>query len=157
MPDYTTREALLVALAEERAALERVIVSYDQQTWRNVVRDDGWNAHDIAAHLADANYGLALMVLGEIQPTAPLNDKGWMDVDQMNIQRREKNAALPMEKVIGRLASSFGHAQRAIEATADLSAPGPYGPVHTKSMWLNRIVNHTHQHRVDLEKLLAAT
>ena len=78
-----------------------------------------------------------------------------MDVDELNSQRREKNTTLPMEKVFARLVSSFGHAQRAIEATDDLSAPGPYGSVHTKGLWLNRIVFHTRMHRVDLEELLA--
>jgi uncharacterized protein (TIGR03083 family) len=154
MAEYSTRDALLAALAAERAALEAVLARYDEATWRGKLRADGWNAHDIAAHLADANYGLALMVLGEVKPSMPLNDKGWMDVDDYNQQRREKNAALPMAKVAARLASSFEHAQRAIEASDDLGAPGPYGPVHTKSLWLNRIVAHTHMHRVDLEELL---
>jgi uncharacterized protein (TIGR03083 family) len=154
MLELTSRDALLEALATEKAALEAVVARYTEATWRGNIRSDGWNAHDIAAHLADANYGLALMVLGEVKPSMPLNEQGWMDIDDYNQQRREKNAALPMEKVLSRLASSFEHAQRAIEATDDLQAPGPYGPVHTKSLWLNRIVAHTHMHRLDLAELL---
>ena len=37
----------------------------------------------------------------------------------------------------------------------DLDASGPYGPVHTKRQWLQRIVYHTKMHRRDLEQLLS--
>jgi hypothetical protein len=86
----------------------------------------------------------------------PLNEQGWMDVTDLNQQRREKNASLPKEKVATRLASSFEHAKRAIETTDDLGAPGPYGPVHTKGMWLHRIIAHSYSHRLELEQLLGA-
>lgn len=154
MAELDTQAALLEALEAERVALEQVLARFDEQRWRTATRSDGWSAHDIAAHLADSNYGLALLVLGEMQPALPLSDTGWMQVDDYNQQRREKNAALAMEKVITRLASSFEHARRAIAATSDLSAPGPYGPIHTKSLWLNRIVAHTRVHREDLEQIL---
>lgn len=154
MSELTTQSELLAALADERAALEKLIPKYTEERWRAVAREDGWTAHDIAAHLADSTYGLALMTLGELQPTLPLDQRGWMDVGDYNVQRREKNAALPREKVAARLASSFEHARRAIEATDDLSAPGPYGPVHTKGLWLNRIIAHCREHRAEMEALL---
>lgn len=154
MADLTTTTELLAALETERLGFEAVLPRYSEEQWRAVTRADGWNAHDITAHLADANYGLALMVLGEVKPTMPLNNAGWMEVDDYNQQRREKNASLTKEKVAARLASSFVHARRAIEATADLAADGPYGSVHTKGMWLNRIVDHSRAHRQELEELL---
>jgi Mycothiol maleylpyruvate isomerase N-terminal domain len=153
MAELDTQAALLDALEEERAALDLLLARFDEPRWRGVFRADGWSAHDIAAHLADSNYGLALLVLGEIKPSLPLSDSGWMQADDYNQQRREKNAALPKEKVAARLASSFEHARRAIVATEDLAAPGPYGPVHTKQLWLNRIIDHTRSHRAELEEL----
>jgi hypothetical protein len=154
MANFTTTTDLLAALEIERIGFEAVLPRYSEEQWRAVTRSDGWNAHDIAAHLADANYGLALLVLGEIKPNMPLNADGWMDIDEYNQQRREKNASLTKAKVESRLASSFEHARRAIEATDDLAADGPYGPVHTKAMWLNRIVAHSQAHRQELEELL---
>jgi uncharacterized protein (TIGR03083 family) len=154
MAELDTQDALLEALEIERAVLEQLLARFDEQRWRAAGRADGWSAHDIAGHLADSNYGLALLVLGEMQPALPLSDTGWMQADDYNQQRREKNAALPMGKILTRLASSFEHARRAIAATSDLSAPGPYGPIHTKGLWLNRIVAHTRAHREDLEQIL---
>lgn len=154
MAELATRDELLTALANEQAGLEAVVQRYTEAQWRAVTRADGWTAHDITAHLADANYGLALMVLGEVKPSMPLTTSGWMDVDDYNQQRREKNAGLTKEKVTSRLSSSFEHARRAIAATEDLQADGPYGDVHTKGMWLNRIVHHSRMHRLELEELL---
>jgi hypothetical protein len=151
-----TTTALLEGLKQERAAWERLLERIGDDAWHDTSRADGWSPHDIIAHLADSNYGLALMTLGELQPALPLNDNGWMQVDDYNQQRRQKNAALPREKVVSRLASSFDHARRAIEATEALDAPGPYGPIHTKGMWLNRIVAHCRQHRLELETVVSS-
>ena len=150
-----TRDELLAALDAERDAIFELMPRFDDQRWRTAARSDGWTAHDIATHLADANYGLAKLVLGEIEPVLPTNPTtGWMDADGYNIQRREKNASLPREKVASRMASSFENARRAIETVQDVDAPGPYGPNHTKGQWLQRIVDHTREHRADLEALL---
>jgi uncharacterized protein (TIGR03083 family) len=155
MPTLANREELLATLDQERAALLALLPRFSDAQWRTVARADGWTAHDIATHLADSNYGLALMVLGELQPSMKINEQtGWMDVTDLNQQRREKNAALPREKVLSRMASSFDHARRAIESTADFDAPGPYGPIHTQGQWLRRIVAHTREHRQELEQLL---
>lgn len=155
MANIPTRAELLAALDQERAALLALLPRFSDEQWRTAARADGWTAHDIAAHLADSNYGLALMVLGELQPTMKLNEQtGWLEVNDLNEQRRQKNATLPREKVLSRMASSFDHARRALEATEDFGAPGPYGAVHTKGQWLRRIVGHTREHRQDLEQLL---
>jgi uncharacterized damage-inducible protein DinB len=155
MPTIPTRDELLAALDAERAALLQLLPRFDDERWRTATRSDGWTAHDIAAHLADANYGLAKLVLGEFPPTLPVNPTtGWMDPDANNQQRREKNASLPREKIAGRMASAFEHARRAIETVQDVDAPGPYGPNHTKGQWLKRIVDHTREHRSELEALL---
>ena len=155
MATIPTRDELLAALDAERTAIFELMPRFDDQRWRTAARADGWTAHDIATHLADANYGLARLVLGEIEPVLPTNPAtGWMDADQFNMERREKNAALPREKVASRMASSFENARRAIETVQDVDAPGPYGPNHTKGQWLQRIVDHTREHRADLEALL---
>src|SRR5262245_37151684 len=156
MPELNTREELLSALEQERAVLLAVLPRFSEEQWRATTRSDGWTAHDIATHLADANYGLALMALGELQPPLPLDERGgWMaGLDEYNQLRREKNAALPREKVLSRSAKALDEGRRAIETIDDLDAPGPYGAVHTKRQWLQRIVLHTRQHRRELEQLL---
>jgi len=157
MPDLNTREELLAALEQERSALLSVLPRFSDEQWRAATRADGWTAHDIATHLADANYGLALMALGELQPPLQLDEQsGWMaGLDEYNEQRRAKNAVLPREKVFSRSAKALDEGRRAIEAIDDLDAPGPYGPVHTKRQWLQRIILHTRQHRRELETLLS--
>jgi uncharacterized protein (TIGR03083 family) len=157
MATLTTREELLAALDHERAALLELLPRFSDEQWRTATREDGWTAHDIATHLADANYGLALMALGELSPPLQLDEEtGWMaGLDEYNIERRAKNAALPREKVLSRTAKALDEARRAIEKIGDLDAPGPYGPVHTKRQWLQRIVYHTKMHRRDLEQLLS--
>ena len=157
MPELHTREDLLAALEQERGALLELLPRFSDEQWRAATRDDGWTAHDIAMHLADANYGLALMALGEISPPLQLDQQsGWMaGLDEYNQQRRAKNATLPREKVLSRSAKALDEARRAIETVDDLDAPGPYGPVHTRRQWLQRIVLHTRQHRRDMEKLLS--
>jgi len=155
MATIPSREELLATLDAERAKLEALMPRFGDEQWRTATRSDGWTAHDIACHLADANFGLAKLVLGEMEPVLPINPAtGWMDPDANNQQRREKNATLPREKVASRMASAFEHARRAIETVQDVDAPGPYGPSHTKGQWLKRIVDHTREHRRDLEQLL---
>src|SRR5262245_49100400 len=156
MPELNTREELLAALEQEGAALLAVLPRFSDAQWRATTRGDGWTAHDIATHLADANYGLALMALGELQPPLQLDERnGWMaGLHEYNRARREKNAALPREKVLRRSPKALDEGRRAIETIDDLDAPGPYGPVQTKRQWLQRIVLDTRQHRRELEQLL---
>ena len=155
MPTPIDREDLLAALERERTAMLDLLPRFSDERMRSATRADGWTAHDIATHLADSNYGLALMVLGEIPPAIHVNEQtGWVNADEINEQRRQKNASLPREKVMSRMASSFEHARRAIETIDDYDAPGPLGPRHTKGQWLKRIVDHAGEHRRDLEQLL---
>jgi hypothetical protein len=158
MTDLKTREELLEALERERAAVLELLPRFSDEQWRIAARADGWTAHDIAMHLADSNYGLSLMVLGEIPPPLKLDEAtGWMqNLDELNETRRQKNAELPREKVLSRTSSAFGHVRRAIEGTDDLEAPGPYGPIHTKGQLLRRIIGHTQEHRQDLEQILGS-
>jgi hypothetical protein len=156
MAELETRDELAAALEQERLALAALLPRFDEGSWSTATRADGWSAHDVAAHLADSTYGLALLVLGEIAPSLELNEGGWLKADDYNAERRAKNTALPRAKVEARLMSSFAHAQRAIAAGADLGGPGPYGPVHTRGRWLYRIVEHLHEHRTELEQMLEA-
>ena len=124
MPTHFDREDLLARLERERAAMLELLPRFGDEQLRTATRADGWTAHDIAMHTADSNYGLALMVLGEIPPAMQINQQtGWMSVDDLNEQRRQKNATLPRAKVMSRMASSFEHARRAMWAIVEGYAP----------------------------------
>jgi uncharacterized protein (TIGR03083 family) len=154
MPSTVNREELLARLDETRAKLLDLLPRFDDEQWRTSTRADGWTVHDIAVHVADSNYGLALMILGEIPTVFKLDEKtGWMNVDDLNEQRREKNAGLPREKVMSRLASALGHARRALESVDDFDAPSPLGSSVTNGRWLKRIVDHNQEHIADFEQL----
>src|SRR5436309_170896 len=75
MPDLSFREDLLDTLERERAAMLELLPRFGDEQLRTVARADGWTAHDIAMHTADSNYGLALMVLGEIPPNPQINEQ----------------------------------------------------------------------------------
>lgn len=156
MGSELTRDSLLTTLEQERATLLALLPRFSDDQWYNRNHADGWSAHDIATHLADSTYGLARIVLGEIPPPMPLNpETGWMDgIDAYNEQRRQKNANLSREKVLERTTSAIDYARRAIETIDDFAAPGPFGPIHTKGMWLGQIVRHTQEHRHDIEQCL---
>lgn len=150
-----TREELLATLEHESAALLDLLPRFTDEQWRATLREDGWSVHDIAIHLADSNYGLALMVIGEFQPTLKLNETtGWLDADDHNEQRRQRNAALSRDKVMSRTIGAIDHARRALQTIDDLTAPGPYGAIHTKETFIQAIIIHTRTHRHDLEALL---
>jgi uncharacterized damage-inducible protein DinB len=155
MSSEHSREALLAALEREREALLALLPRFDEETWRDGRRNDGWSAHDITMHLADSTYGLARITLGEIPPAAPTDERGWMQVDELNQARREKNAELTREKAMSRFAASFEHGRRAIEQVDDLAAAGPTGGQFTKGDWLARLVEHNRMHREELERMLA--
>jgi hypothetical protein len=155
MATTISRDNLLARLEQERSAMLELLPRFGDEQMRTAARADGWTAHDIAMHTADSNYGLALMVLGEIPPAMQVDEQtGWVSPDELNEQRRQKNAGLPRAKVMSRMASSFDHARRAIETIDDYDAPGPLGPRYTKGQWLKRIVDHAGEHRRDLEQLL---
>ena len=154
MADETSRDALLSSLQQEQNRLLDLLPHFSDEQWQTLARDDGWTVHDIVMHIADSTYGLSLMELGEIQPSLAIDPRtGWMDVEALNEQRRQKNATLSREKAMSRITSSFDQARRAIELTNDQDAPGPYGPMYTKGQWLQRIVNHIEEHRHDLEQM----
>lgn len=155
MSELTTPAALLAAINAEHATLLALLPQFTEEQWRAEGRADGWSPHDIIMHLADSGYGMALMVLGEIKPSLPLNAAGWMDADAHNDQRRIKNAGQSRAKAMSRLEASFEHVRRAIETTVDMQAPGPYGPIHTRGFWLQSMVNHAREHRAELEEMLA--
>ncbi len=148
------RAMMLESLATERHELEALLPTISDDRWRDASREDGWSVHHIVTHLADSTYGLALLALGEIKPALPFNQQtGWMDVDGYNEDRRQKNASLSREKAMQRLSSAYDHARRAIEQAPDLGAPGPYGDAHTVGLWLQRIIDHTRDHRQELAAL----
>jgi hypothetical protein len=154
MPEIWTRDRLLAELDREQAALMALLPHFSDEEWRGRARADGWTAHDITAHVADSTYGLALMVLGEIPATLPVDPQtGWINPDELNERRRQQNAELSRDKLMSRLPNSFAQARRAIETIADYDAPGPYGEVQTRGRWLARIVEHLKSHRTELEEM----
>jgi hypothetical protein len=155
MSEEMTRAGLLTTLEQERRLMLELLPQLSDAQWRGLSRADAWTVHDIVMHVADSTYGLSLMLLGEVPPTTPANpETGWMDVDAHNEQRRQKNAALPREKVMSRVTGAFDTARRAVEATTDLDSPGPLGPVHTKGQWLRRVIEHVESHRQELKGLV---
>jgi len=65
--------------SDDIEALLELLPRFGDEQLRTATRADGWTAHDIAMHTADSNYGLALMVLGEIPPNPQINEQtGWM-------------------------------------------------------------------------------
>lgn len=155
MPTSFDRDAMLAALESEQNALTALLPRFSDAQWRDASRADGWTAQDIASHVADSIYGLARLTLGEMEPMLPTDPAtGWMDASDYNEQRRQQNRTLPREKLASRMAAAFGTARRAIETVPDPEAAGPYGPQHTKAQWLQRIVDHVHEHRSELEELL---
>lgn len=156
MTSTVTHAGLHQRLGEEQQALMALLTGLSDQQWTDVSRDDGWSVHEVVGHLADANYGLALMTLGEIAPAIPVNEQGQLDASGINESGRQRNAALGREKIMERLTKSFGHVARAIDGSADLHADGPYGAASTRGMWLQRIVNHMAEHRRELEAVIGS-
>jgi hypothetical protein len=148
------RAELLAALDEERALLLELLPRFEDEEWRGRGRPDGWSAHEVAMHIADSTYGLALLALGELKPSLPLDAGGWMDAAELNEQRRARSAGFPREKVMSRVSGAFDNARRAIATIEEFDAPGPYGAVHTRGQWLRRIVEHAREHRAELELML---
>jgi Mycothiol maleylpyruvate isomerase N-terminal domain len=148
--------AQIAALDAEESALHAVLERYDDAALKAATRADGWSAHDIVAHLADATYGLALMLLGEIPVSLPIDSQtGWMNADEYNEQRRQKNAGLSHAKLGERLAGAFVAARRSVSAEVDSADPGPSGAQFTRADWHQRMIDHLRDHRVELEELLA--
>jgi hypothetical protein len=157
MTDHDFRTHLQNDLDGEYTALLALARAYSGDELGAATRADGWTAHDILAHIADATYGLALLTLGEAQPTLPTDPQtGYLSPHEYNEQRRQKNATLSAEKVMSRLESAFATAGRAIADTPDLAANGPYGPPTTRRDWLQRIVDHARSHREELTELLVS-
>lgn len=150
-----SRAALLAALEEEQTQMAAQLSQFSDDQWRTLARDDGWTVHDIASHVADTTYGLALMITGQAAaPPMPIDPTtGWFSPDEYNEIRRQKNRDLPREKVMSRMASSFDAARRAVEATDDYDVPVTFGPRATTGYVLQRIVDHSAGHRAELERL----
>lgn len=154
MPAEFDQEALLAALDAEEAALQVALAHYGDTALTATARADGWTAHDIAAHLADSTYGLALMLLGEIPVSLPVDPQtGWISPHDYNEQRRQKNTGLNREKLNQRMAGAFAAARRAAVAEAQPTAPGPTGESFTRADWHQRAIDHIRGHRAELEDL----
>lgn len=159
MTNQINREALSVALAEERKRVLALVPQFSDDEWRALARDDGWTVHDVAIHVADTTYGLALMLTGQAAaPPMPVDPTtGWFTPHEYNEARRQKNRDLPREKVFSRMNGAFDAAERAIETIQDYHAPITFGPTATTGAVLQRIIDHSAGHRAELEQLLAGT
>lgn len=158
MQPVLDRETLRAAFEAERSALMSVIGRLQVEQWESLKRDDGWIAHDIVMHLADTNYGLALMAQRKTLPWMSFDrQRGWFDqaqVDLMNQERREKNKGLPLEKVLSRTEKSLDEVAAAIDTVEDLDAESPLDASISTGVMLRRIVRHMAEHRSELEYLL---
>lgn len=156
MTNHIDRAALLAALDAEREQVLALLPQFSEEQWRNTARADGWTAHDIAGHLADSTYGLALMLLEESTVNVPADPvTGQADASVINQMRREKNRDLPREKTISRMTNAFATARRAFETVEDHATPVPFGQGATKGFLLQRIIDHSVSHRTELAELLA--
>lgn len=154
MPTEFDQAAVLAALDAEEAALQAALAGYSDTALTASTRADGWTAHDIAAHLADSTYGLALMLLGEIPVSLPTDPQtGWISPHEYNEQRRQKNTGLSREKLSQRMAGAFAAARRAAIAEAEPTALGPTGESFTRADWHQRTIAHIRSHRAELEDL----
>lgn len=154
MPTAFDQAALLAALDAEEIALQVALARYSDMALTVTTRADGWTAHDIVAHLSDSTYGLALMLLGEIPVSLPVDPQtGWISPHDYNEQRRQKNAGLSREKLNQRIAGAFTAARRAAAAEVDPTAPGPTGESFTRADWHQRAIDHIRGHRAELEDL----
>jgi uncharacterized damage-inducible protein DinB len=158
MQPVLDRDTLRAAFEAERKALLAVINRLQADQWHSLAREDGWTAHDIVTHLADTNYGLALMAQRKTLPSMSFDSqRGWFDqaqVDQMNQDRREKNKDLPLEKVLSRTEKALDEVAAAIEAVEDLEAESPLDGSISNGTMLRRIVRHMAEHRSELEVLV---
>jgi hypothetical protein len=147
--------AFLATLEQEEATLQTLLAGFDDEAFHSKARPDGWNAHAIVAHVADATYGLALMILGEIPVSLPVDETtGWMDLHDYNEQRRQKNAQLSRAKLNERLAGAFQAARRALASEQHPTSPGPTGGRYTRADWHQRLITHIQDHRAELEALI---
>ena len=155
----TTQATLLQSLATEEQELEALLARIGDEQWATLRRPDGWSIGEIAGHIGDSCYGMALMAerAAPIEG-APTDSAGRLDINAINEQRRAKHATMSREKLLGRVRGGFAETRRAIEQTADadLSGPGPFGPNPTKGDWLRLIIDHTSAHRKEIEDVVGA-
>ena len=152
MSNDFNRAALLTGLEEQRTQLLALLSQFSDEQWRGVAREDGWAIHDIAVHVADSTYGLALIALGEGREALPTDPtSGQVSPHDFNEYRRQKNRELPREKLMSRMVAAFAAAQRALETVEDLDTPVNFGEGATKGRVLQRIVEHLAEHQGELQ------
>ena len=156
MTNQLDRAALITALDAESQQVLALLPQFSDQQWRTNSRADGWTAHDIAGHMADSTYGLALMLLGESTVNVPADPlTGQADASVINQTRREKNRDLPREKVLSRMTAAFATARRAFDTVEDYATVVPFGQGVNKGWLMQRIIDHSVAHREELQALLA--
>lgn len=157
-----TRQAILDALDEEQGALMDLLSRFSDEEWRLLTRDDGWNVHDIAAHIADvylanvATSGLARhLSKATVGVTLPMTPDGRVNVERLNMLRYQINRGLSRQQVLQRLVEAGKVVAETVHTLDDerLEGFGPYGPPETMLEWFNAMVQHSREHRLQLEHI----
>lgn len=84
-------ERVRASWQREADAVDRVVDGLDEAAAKAVLREDGWSAHDLVGHIANAARGFVAYVEGR--------QAGAIDVDVFNHQQRERNRERPWADV----------------------------------------------------------
>jgi hypothetical protein len=159
-----TRQLFFNNLNTEQSALLAALSCFDEDEWYQLVRDDGWCAHDIAAHIADVY--LTTVALSGVAPrlsreligiTLPMQPNGRVNTERLNMLRYQANRVLSRDTVLARLVQAIALVTETVNTLDDerLANPGPYGPPETMLEWFNSAVLHSREHRAELDNLQA--
>lgn len=154
-----TREALLEGLSAEEHAIDALLKRISDEQWSALRRTDGWSIGELLGHIGDSSYGLALMAeRGALVEGAPTTASGQLDIETVNAARRQRHASMSREKITQRLRGGLAEARRVLEQSSDdeMTNPGPsgFGLAATKGDILLRVINHSAEHRKEIEELL---
>ncbi len=154
-----TREALLEGLSAEEHAINGLLKRINDEQWSTLRRADGWTVGELLGHIGDSSYGLALMAeRGALVEGVPTTASGQLDIETVNAARRQRHTSMSREKITQRIHGGLGEARRVLEQSddSDMSAPAPAGfPLAaTKGDLFTRIINHSAEHRKEIEELL---
>lgn len=103
MPDHNeSKQDLMAAIRRERAKLDELLVSFDDDAMLQPARDDGWTPKDIVAHLT----AWEQRVLRWMERWRETGDPGrpeigvtWEDMDPLNEREYEEARERPLADV----------------------------------------------------------
>jgi hypothetical protein len=131
MPNPTTKEALLEAIHDARARLEKKFskLTPEEMIWPGSM--DNWSVKDILAHLVDweqrLNGWYQAGLRGEV-PEIPAPGLSWRDLRILNQQGYEKHRDESLDCVMENFLSSYQETLQLVEAMSEeeIYTPGYY-------------------------------